>query len=342
MTIASPVQEPGAGFIVPGLRERIRRRLLGRDAALFLLLIAIWVLGAIAVPGFAAPNTLYFLLLDVLPVLLMALPLTLIMITGEVDLSVASMLGLASVTVGLLYSDGWPLPVAALAALLVGAVGGAVNGLLVAGLRLPSLAITIGSLALFRGIAVGLLDGTSVTGFPAEYTGMIAVRLFGPGTPVPAVLAVFLVLAAAFVIVLHFSPAGRAIYGSGLNREAARFSGVRVDRMKFWLYVASGVLAALAGVYWTLRYNTARGDNGLGLELTVLAAVLLGGVSIFGGRGALPGVIAGVLVIGTLQSLLRFADVSSQMITVATGALLVLSVAIPGLLGRLRARPSRQ
>jgi rhamnose transport system permease protein len=146
------------------------------------------------------------------------------------------------------------------------------------------------------------------------------------------------VLALVFAIVLHFTPFGRGVYAIGLAPEAARFSGVNVERTKFILFVLSGAVSALAGIYYTLRFGSARGDNATGLELSVIAAVLLGGVSIFGGRGALHGVIAGVLLIGILASALRLANVTSDVINIITGTLLVASVVITSFLAWLRRR----
>jgi rhamnose transport system permease protein len=247
------------------------------------------------------------------------------------------------VLVGVLFQAGWPLWAAAIVAVVVGAVGGALNGFLVTVVGLPSLAVTVGTLALFRGIAVGLLGTTAVTGFPESYKNLASVRLFGFGTPLPSVILVFVVLAILFIVLLHFTAVGRATYAVGLSDEAATFSGINVGRLKFWFFVATGAVSALAGIFWTLRFDSARGDNATGLELSVVAAVLVGGVSIFGGRGSLPGVIAGVLVIGALRSALRLADISDDVINVAIGLLLVASVLVPrilsgvrGLLGRRR------
>jgi rhamnose transport system permease protein len=132
-----------------------------------------------------------------------------------------------------------------------------------------------------------------------------------------------------FAVVLHFTPIGRGLYAVGNNTEAATFAGINVGRTKFWLYVVTGAVSALAGVFWTLRYASARADNGAGLELAVIAAVLLGGVSIFGGRGTLLGVLAGVLLLGTVRNALQLADVSTDTLTVVTGALLIVSVVGP-------------
>jgi rhamnose transport system permease protein len=309
--------------------------------AIVALLVVVWILGTLFVPYFAGSTTVYFLLLDVFPILLIALPMTLIIITGEIDLSVASTLGLSSVLLGALHQAGWSIPAASLVALVVGALCGAVNGFFITVVGLPSLAVTVGTLALYRGIAVGLLGTTAVTGFPSEWTSLVATLIGGPTGAIPLVMVVFVVLAVVFVVVLHFTPVGRSIYAIGLNDEAAVFSGVSAARIKFFLYLATGVVSALAGIYWTLHYNSARGDNALGYELSVIAAVLVGGVSIFGGRGALPGVIAAVLVIGSLRALLRLANVTDDVINVATGVLLIVSVIVPRLFAGWRALRAR-
>jgi len=145
----------------------------------------------------------------------------------------------------------------------------------------------------------------------------------------------FAILAIVFAVVLHSTRFGRGVFAIGLNDEAAIFSGVNVNRTKFILFVVSGAVSALAGIYYTLRYGSARGDNATGLELQVIAAVLLGGVSIFGGRGALHGVIAGVILIGVIASALRLANVTSDVINIITGVLLVLSVVSTSLLAWL-------
>lgn len=301
-----------------------RRVLVSRESGIVLLLLLVALVSASSVRGFAQPITLTFLLLDVAPILLIALPMTLIMITGEIDLSVGSMVGLSSVTTGVLVQAGVPFSAAALVALIVGVIGGAVNGFLVTVVGLPSLAVTIGTLALFRGLAVGLLGTTAVTTFPEEWTAIARAKI--SGTTIPYVILPFVILLVIFAILLHFTPFGRGIYAIGLSKDAARFSGVHVERTKFILFVLAGVVSAFAGIFYTLRFGSARGDNATGLELQVIAAVVLGGVSVFGGRGQLYGVIAAVLLIGTISSALRLLNVTSDVINIITGTLLVLSV----------------
>lgn len=300
------------------------RLLLTREMAIVAVLLLVVVVSIATVRGFGQPVTLNYLLLDIAPILLIALPMTLIMITGEIDLSVGSMVGLSSVVTGVAVQAGLPFEVAAALALLVGLAGGALNGFLVTVVGLPSLAVTIGTLALLRGLAVGLLGTTAVTDFPDAWTALAKAKI--AGTMVPYIMVPFLVLLVVFVIVLHLTPFGRGIYAIGLSKDAARFSGVHVERTKFVLFMVAGVVSAFAGIYYTLRFGSARGDNATGLELQVIAAVVLGGVSVFGGRGQLYGVVAAALLIGVLSSALRLANVTSDVINIITGVLLVLSV----------------
>ncbi|MGH3423269.1 MAG: ABC transporter permease [Nocardioidaceae bacterium] len=313
-----------------------RRWLFSREALVFVVLGLVIAYAVVNVPFFDAPITMTFLLLDIAPILLIALPMTLIIITGEIDLSVASTVALSSVLFGVLHEHGTPIAMAALLALLAGAACGAINGLLVTALRLPSLAVTIGTLALFRGVAVGLLGTKAVTDFPQDWTAWASGQIGTTG--VPLIMIAFAVLAVVFVLLLHFTAFGRGVYAIGQSKDAARFSGIAVGRTKVILFVLCGLVSAFAGIYYTLRYGSARGDNAEGMELQVIAAVLLGGVSIFGGRGTLPGVVGGVVLIGVIASAMRLADYTADVINIVTGGLLVLSVVAPNVAGRRRVR----
>jgi rhamnose transport system permease protein len=310
-----------------------RRLLLTREAAVIALLVLVVVYSLGNVANFDGPLTLTYLLLDTAPILLIALPMTMIIITGEIDLSVASVVGLSSVLVGVLHEGGMSIPAAGAVALLAGVLCGALNGFLVAYVGLPSLAVTIGTLALYRGLAVGLLGTKAVTDFPQKWTDLAKEKI--GESSVPVIVVPFLVLAVAFALLLHFSAFGRGVYDVGLNKEAAHFTGVDVERTKMLLFVLSGVVSAFAGIFFTLRFGSARGDNATGLELQVIAAVLLGGVSIFGGRGRLHGVVAGVLLIGVLSSALRLEGVTVNVINIIIGLLLVASVMSTSLLAAL-------
>lgn len=313
-----------------------KRIFLTREMAVVASLVVVAIVASLSVRGFGSPLTFNYLMLDMTPILLIALPMTLIIITGEIDLSVASVVGLASVVTGVLHAGGMPFELAAVIAIIVGAAGGALNGFLVTVVGLPSLAVTIGTLALFRGLAIGLLGTTAVTDFPDFWKGLAKASI--PGTQVPGVVILVVILAIVFAVLLHFTPFGRGIFALGQSSEAASFSGVNVNKTKFILFVLAGTMSALAGVYYTLRFGSARGDNATGLELQVIAAVLLGGVSIFGGRGKIYGVMAGVLLIGVLASALRLANITSDVINIITGVLLVASVVSTSFSAWLRKR----
>ena len=317
-----------------------RRLLLTREAGVIGLLIAVILYSRANVANFDGPLTTTYLLLDTAPILLIALPMTLVIITGEIDLSVASVVGLSSVLVGVLTEHGWSMPMAMVTALLAGLVCGLVNGFLVGYVGLPSLAVTIGTLALYRGLAVGLLGTKAVTDFPEKWTDLATRKIGDTGYPV--IVIPIAVLAVLFALLLHFSSFGRGVYDIGLNSEAAHFTGVNVERTKLVLFALSGLVSAFAGIYYTLRFGSSRGDNATGLELQVVAAVLLGGVSIFGGRGRLHGVLAGVLLIGVLSSALRLEDITVNAINIIIGLLLIASVMSSSLLARASDLASRR
>ncbi|GAC1369523.1 MAG: ABC transporter permease [Pseudarthrobacter sp.] len=318
----------------PQGRTGLARILTGRDAITIYALAAFLLYAAIAIPRFASPVTTGFLLLDVIPVLLIAMPMTLIIITGEIDLSVASTAGLTSALMGVLWAGGMDIWLVLIISLLAGTAAGMFNGFLIAVLGLPSLAVTIGTLALFRGLALVIIGDNAVANFPKDLTAFFTSKLGATG--IPTVMIGVLVVMVVFGVLLHFTPFGRGLFAMGYSKEAASFVGIKVARSKFWLYVASGAVSALAGIYWTLRYTSARSDNASGLELAVIAAVLLGGVSIFGGKGSMPGVIAGVLLIGTLNYALRLARVSDVVLITVTGLLLIFSVVAPSVGSAIR------
>ena len=317
------------------LTARLRSVLGSWDAVLLAALALVVIVGSLAVEGAASPRFWRFVTLELIPIALIALPMTLVIITGEIDLSVASVLGLTCAVMGQLWVSGiTSLPVLIGMCLLLGAALGALNGLFVTAFGLPSLAVTIGTLALYRGAAYVVLGDRAVADYPREWTSGAIAPL--PGTTIPWTILVVAVLAVAFGIVLHATPVGRALYAMGNNIEAARFAGISVARTKFWLFVAAGAMSALAGVFWTLRFASARADNGNGLELAVVAAVLLGGVSIFGGRGGLVGVLAAVALLATLRNTLQLANVPANALTVVTGSLLIASVVGPNVVGMVR------
>ncbi|MBP2336468.1 rhamnose transport system permease protein [Saccharothrix coeruleofusca] len=306
------------------------------EAVLLVLCAAVFVAGAATTPGFTDADNIGFLLLDHTAVALLALALLPVVLVGEIDLSVASTLGLCSALTGVLWDAGVPFETIGPVVLLAGALLGAVNAVLVVGLGLPSLAVTIGTLGLYRGLAYVVLGDGAVTGFPENYRPIATDAV--PGTFLPFSALLVLVVGAAIAVVVHATPVGRALYAIGLGEQAARFSGIRVRRIKFALFVASGLLCAVASLVYTLRYNTARADNASGLELVAVTAVLLGGVSIFGGRGTVLGVAGALLLTAGLRNVLLLNDVTNEVQNVVNGLLLIVSVLVPVAAGALRAR----
>jgi rhamnose transport system permease protein len=319
----------------------ILRKLGSWDVVVLVALALVVIVGSLGIDRFGTPVFWRFVTLEVIPIAIVALPLTLIVITGEIDLSVASVMGLTCAVMGDLWAHGvTSLPLLIALCLVLGAVLGAVNGLFVTVFGLPSLAVTIGTLALYRGLAYVVLGDKAISDYPISWTSN-AIKAI-PGLTIPWFIIVVGVLAVLFAVVLHATPIGRGLYAMGNNAEAARFAGVAVARTKFWLFVVTGVMSSLAGVFWTFRFASARADNANGLELAVVAAVLLGGVSIFGGRGGLLGVVGAVVLLSTLRNGLQLASVPPNTLTIVTGTLLIASVVGPNVAGMARERLRRR
>jgi rhamnose transport system permease protein len=319
------------------------------ETGLVFVFIGVLIFGSTESSTFTDPSTIFYLGINTGFIAIMALPMTFVVMTGEIDLSVASMLGLSGATVGYLWHHGWGIWPAFGAALVVGLVGGAMNGVLVARFGLPSIAVTIGTLTLFRGLAEVLLGSLTVPAvgdkqFPASLTKIGTQSI--PGTQLSYSMLIFLVMAVIFGVILHVTPLGRSMIAIGLQPEAAQFAGIRVNRIKFCLYLASGVISAFAGILLTLQNASVSYSAGTGLELNVVAIVLFGGVSIFGGRGTIAGVVLSVAIVGSLQMALTQMNVSPDKQNIVTGVLLLISVVVPNggdVYRRARARwPTRR
>jgi rhamnose transport system permease protein len=297
------------------------------ETLLVAALVGLILLGTTLSPFFLTPGNFSNLIAALMEVAIMALAMTLIVVAGEIDLSVESMAGLASAVLGFLWAAGIPLTIAIPFVLFVGAVGGLTNGLLVARAGLPSLVVTLGTLALFRGLALIVLGPRGISDFPPAFTELGFGRV--PGTLIPWPFVIFIGLAVVLALVLHRTWIGRHIYAIGKNAGAARFSGVRVSRVRIGLFVLSGLIASLAGIILTSRLSSARADAGQGMTLTVVTVVLLGGVNIFGGSGTIPGVVLAVVAVAVMQNALRLASVTVEVQSIALGLLLILSVVIP-------------
>ena len=267
--------------------------------------------------------------------IIVALTMTMIIVSGEIDLSVASIMGLAAVLLGCLFKAGIPMPAAILIALLSGLAAGLFNGFWVAQAGLPSLAVTLAGLIGYRGLARVFIQDHSIGGFPVWFNTIGQQRTVGPLT---ISIMIFFILFVIVAVTLHGSGLGRLVYAIGNNTQAARYAGVRVKLIKLCLFGASGLVAALAGILYGARLGSVRGDIATGFELDIITMVLLGGVSIFGGSGNIIGVGLSILVILNLRNGMGLANITGDTQTSVVGALLILSVLVPNLMHTLKTK----
>jgi rhamnose transport system permease protein len=264
---------------------------------------------------------------------LIALPMTFIIITGGIDLSVGAVVGLCAIMLGYSWKNfGFPLPVAIVFALAVGGLAGFVNGLVITRIKVPPLIMTIATLALYRGLAEGISQAHSVRGYPEWFYALGQGDLFG----VPTQLVVLVILAVVAGVALDRTTFGRTLYAIGANETAARFSALSVDRVKLIVYTLSGLASGLAAIVLVSRVTTTRMDMGMGYELDVIAAVVLGGTSIFGGSGTIWGTAIGLAMIQLLKNGLALTGVKGDATIVVIGVALILSVLIASSLQRRR------
>ncbi len=264
---------------------------------------------------------------------LVALGMTLIIITGGIDLSVGSLLALISVVVGFSYAGGLPLPLAILVGIATGAAGGFFNGYLISHLSLSPLTVTLGTFSAFRGLAYIISNAGAVSDFPSwfAYFGQYYV-----GGYIPLQLIIFIVAAVLMVVVLNRSRFGRYVSGIGTNARTSEFSGVPVKRVTTIVYVIAGLLVAIAALIYTSRVSTARGNAGMGLELQAIAAVVLGGTNIKGGKGSIVGTVLGVLILAFLAQGLTLAGVSTAIALMIQGVVLIVAILANQLTNRRR------
>ncbi len=267
--------------------------------------------------------------------IIVVLVMTFVIINGEIDLSVASVMGFGAAVLATTYQAGVPLGLAILLALAAGALAGLIQGLVVARLALPSLVVTLAGLIGFRGAARVLLEDRSVGGFPGWFTDLGNKALVGP---VPLGLILFLAGLALAWVLLERSAIGRRVYVIGNNAEVARYSGVDVGGLKVRLFVISGTVAALAGVMFAARLGSVRGSLAEFFELDIITMVLLGGVSIFGGSGSILGVALAIFTVLNIRNGMGLANVDGIIQTGVVGALLIGSVLVPNLVEKVRSR----
>ena len=310
------------------------------DTAILGLLAMVLILASTTTEGFLTSLNFSYIFSNTSEITIMAFAMTFLIITGEIDLSIASILALGSSMLGWSYANGAPIWLAIIICLVVGTVCGFVNGFLVTKVGLGSLAVTIGTLALYRGIANGILGENTVNEFPEAYTSF-GFDTFGTSF-MPKTMPLIIFFGLLFGFLLHRTPFGRRTLAIGQSPEAARFAGINVVRHKIIVFTFTGFMSGVAGVIYTFRFSTAQADNGVGLELLVISAILLGGVSIFGGVGTMWGVVAGVLLAGAVESWLTLREINAQWRTIVTGILLLISVAAPVLVQKSKERRERK
>ena len=320
-------------------RQRLRLFPNGEWVLLLALLAEIAVFSAIAQNFFTWENLIEVIRFSV-ELGLLAIALTPVIITGGIDLSVGSMMGLAAVSFGALWRDAhFPLVAALLAALLIGCAGGALNAVLIARFNLPPLVVTLGSFSLFRGIAEGITQGTvNYTDFPRPFLYLGQGYLLGV---IPVQLLFFLPVLLGFWILLHRSVIGRALYAIGFTAAGARYAGIPVRARIGLVYFLSGLVASLAAIIYVAHLGQAKSDAGTGYELDAITAVVLGGTSVFGGRGTIWGTLLGLFFLTVLQNGLHLAALPSELTGVLTGVLLVGIIGFDRLRGKRRTEVAR-
>ncbi len=313
--------------------QKVFTRLKSWEGFLLSILVVIVVINSFQAPAYLSLNNQINLFVLSIEKIILALVMTFIIINAEIDLSIASIMGLAACLIAVLYESGVPMWLAIVIALFAGAACGLFNGLWVAKARLSSLVVTLSMLIAYRGMARILVEDRSIGSFPEWFEALGQKPFLGP---LPLSMIIFFVLFVIATIILQYSAFGRHVYVIGNSRDVARYSGVKVDSVKLTLYIASGVVAALSGILFAARLGAVRGDMALGFELDVITMVLLGGVSIFGGSGSLFGVLISIMIILNLRNGMALSNLSGHMQTGVIGILLILSVLVPNLVNQLR------
>ncbi|MGV8831575.1 MAG: ABC transporter permease subunit [Devosia sp.] len=308
----------------------MKRWLLRWEAALVLVLVVEFAVFGMVNPRFLNLSNLLYGTSDFIHIGILALPLTLVIIAGGIDVSFASVVGLCAIVFGVTTFFGVPLPLAIAAALGTGALAGALNALVIHFSKIQPLVVTLGTLYLFGGAAtvlsgvVGAGGYEGIGNFPAEFNAFGYLEILG----LPAMLVLFAALAIGCVVLLHFTRFGRGVYLVGQSSEASRYSGIPVARIQTTTYVLMGLFAAIAGLVLSSYFGSARVDLGTNALLPAITAAVLGGASIYGGQGSVLGTVLAVFIIGFLQQGLQMAGVPSQLSSALSGGLLVVVVAL--------------
>ena len=317
----------------PTVSEKLRHLLISQEGVLFLIMLASVLFLATRTDKFLTVENLLQQGRFMAEVGLIAIPMTYIIITGGIDLSVGSILGLTAIVLGWTWQElGFPLELAIITGIISGTVAGFVNGLFIVRVGVPPLIMTLATLALYRGLAEGISQARSARGYPEWFFQLGQGELLG----IPTQLWLLIIAVVIFAIVLARTRLGRALYAIGNNETGARFSGLTVNRHLLFIYTFSGFMSAVAGYIFVSRVSTTRSDMGTGIELDVIAAVVLGGTSIFGGTGSIPGTIIGVVLIQLLKNGLVLTGVTSDATIVVIGSVLIFAILVNNFIQRKR------
>ena len=320
--------EPTGRQIPDRLTSPLSRALKSWEALLLVVAVAIFVANSLASPYFLDPWNLSDATFNFTEKAMIAFAMALLIISGEIDLSVGAIIALSSTVMGVAMAAGAGTPVLVALGLATGLACGAFNGLLVARFGLPSIVVTIGTMSLFRGISYIVLGDGAFTGYPDSFAW------FGQGYVfwvITVELVIFAIAAIIFGVLLHRTNFGRMVYAIGNNAVAARFSGIRVERVKFTLFLLTGLMSGIAAICLTSRLGSTRPSIAAGFELEVVTIVVLGGVSILGGSGSIPGVVLAAFVMGLVTFGLGLLNVPGIVMSIIVGALLIAVIALPRL-----------
>ncbi len=320
---------PTLRIIPDRLQSRRVRALRSWETILLVVAIAVFVLNSFASPYFLNAWNLSDATFNFTEKAMIAFAMAMLIIAGEIDLSVASIIALASTAMGMAMQAGAGVPVLVGVGVFTGLLCGALNGFLVAGMGLPSIVVTIGTMSLFRGIAYIVLGDQAFTGYPDGFA------FFGQGYVwwvFSFELALFAVAAVVFWGLLHRTNFGRAVYAIGNNATAAQFSGIRVNRVRFILFLLTGLMSGIAAICLTSRLGSTRPSIATGFELEVVTMVVLGGVNILGGSGSIPGVVLAALIMGMVTFGFGLLNVPGIVMSIFLGLLLIGVIAVPRLL----------
>ena len=312
---------------------KILKHLKSWEGFLAIILLVVVIVNSLLSESFLSiENQINLFVLSIEKVII-ALVMAKIIINAEIDLSVASMMGLSACALGWFVESGMSMTMALIASITIGAVGGAFNGFWITVVKLPSLVVTLAMLIGFRGLARVLIGDRSIKMFPQWFEDLGQQPLF---LNIPFSVMIFMAVLNCVVISLQYTGFGRHIYTIGINQNVALYSGINVARVKMLLFIFSGIISAIAGILYAARLGTVRGDMGLGFELDIITIVLLGGVSIFGGSGSIYGVILSILIVLYLRNGMSLSNITGHLQTGVIGVLLILSVLIPNVLENMK------